>query len=89
MGSDAPYRIELAPSACGDLRKLPDGVKRRIAPKIDALALNPRPPGVKQIRGGDGALRIRVGDYRVIYDVDDADRGVLVRYIRHRREAYR
>jgi mRNA interferase RelE/StbE len=55
---------------------------------IDGLAANPRPPGVKKLRGTRDLWRIRVGDYRVIYRVDDAKRLVDISHVRHRREAY-
>jgi mRNA interferase RelE/StbE len=90
MGSSpGVYRVEFAPGAVREFGKLPDSVKKRLVPKIEDLGRDPRPSGVKKIAGGGGALRIRVGDYRVIYDVTDATRTVLVRYVRHRSEAYR
>jgi mRNA interferase RelE/StbE len=90
MGSSpSSYRVEFAASAIREFGKLPDNVKRRLAPKITDLGRDPHPPGLKKIVGGAGALRIRVGDYRVIYDVVDSTRTVLIRYVRHRRDAYR
>jgi mRNA interferase RelE/StbE len=55
---------------------------------LDRLAVNPRPPGVRKLKGGSGLWRLRVGDYRVIFEIDDARRLVDVSHIRHRREAY-
>jgi mRNA interferase RelE/StbE len=55
---------------------------------IDGLAVNPRPSGVKKLRGTRDLWRIRVGDYRVVYRVDDSERLVDVSHVRHRREAY-
>lgn len=54
-----------------------------------ALASDPRPPGVSAIKGHRPYLRVRTGDYRVIYAVDDADRIVTVARVQHRREVYR
>jgi mRNA interferase RelE/StbE len=53
------------------------------------LSTNPRPPAAIALSGGSGELRIRIGDYRVVYAVDDAQINVLVLRVRHRKEAYR
>jgi mRNA interferase RelE/StbE len=60
----------------------------RVAPRLDNLASNPRPPGCKKLKGGDKEWRIRVGDYRVVYTIDDARLLVEVTRISHRREVY-
>lgn len=83
------YEIRYAQSALKSLRKLDRGIARRILSAIDALALDPRPHGCKQLKGGSGEMRIRVGDYRVIYDVNDGEVVILVLAIGHRREVYR
>jgi mRNA interferase RelE/StbE len=64
-------------------------VRRRIIAAIDALADNPRPAGVIALQGVSGALRIRVGDYRIIYCVEDTELILLVIDVGHRREIYR
>jgi len=74
------YRIELT-SAARD--------RERVARVIDALALTPRPAGATALRGGPGLLRVRVGDFRVVYSVDDDARAVLIVRIGNRREVYR
>lgn len=56
---------------------------------IRALAINPRPPGCRKLVGSKSDWRIRVGDYRVIYEIADAIRVVRVNRVRHRREVYR
>lgn len=56
---------------------------------IQELAEDPRPPGSLQLSGGDGEFRIRVGDYRIVYDVQDDELVVLVLRVGHRREVYR
>ena len=63
-------------------------MRERIGKAIDALAADPRPPGAVELAGHDD-FRIRVGDYRVVYAVDDTERLVLVARIAHRREVYR
>lgn len=83
------YRIELAPRAKRDLKKLPIDVRRRIAPHIDALAHNPRPPGVVKLSGEEGTYRIRVGEYRVVYEIRDDVLLVTIVKVKPRREAYR
>ena len=84
------YTIQFKPAAVRDLRKLPKAVQKRIAAEIDALACNPRPPGIDTLKGEAGAFyRLRVGDYRVIYQVQDRPLLVLVLRAGHRREVYR
>lgn len=83
------YAVEIKPSAVKDLRALPKDVQRRVARKIDGLADNPRPPGVKKLEGLDNVYRLRVGDYRIIYQVQDDRVIVLVLRVRHRKDAYR
>jgi mRNA interferase RelE/StbE len=84
------YRIAFAKEADRALAKLPCDVQQRIVKKVTALADNPRPSGTKALQGSDAAyLRIRVGDYRVVYSIDDAVLLVLVVRIGHRREVYR
>jgi mRNA interferase RelE/StbE len=57
-------------------------------PRLERLATDPRPPGCKKLKGGDREWRIRVGAYRIVYEVDDADKTVDVTRIAHRREVY-
>lgn len=81
------HKIEFTPAAAREFRKLPRQVQGRIATKIDKLAENPRPEGVKKLE--DGSYRIRIGEYRVLYQVHDAILLVIVVRVRHRGEAYR
>jgi mRNA interferase RelE/StbE len=60
----------------------------RVVTKLDSLATEPRPPGCKKLRGADDLWRVRVGDYRIIYAIDDAHAAVEIRVIRHRKDAY-
>jgi mRNA interferase RelE/StbE len=69
-------------------RRLRGSVADRVAAAIDDLAINPRPAGSVKLAGRDD-FRIRVGDYRIVYAVDDADDLVLIARIAHRRDAYR
>lgn len=84
-----PYAISYVPSAAKAIRRLDKPTARRLLNAIGALAGNPRPSGCIQLKGGSGEFRIRVGDYRVVYDIQDAELVVLVLRLRHRREVYR
>lgn len=83
------YEITYARSALKELRKLDRQIARRVLRAIDALADEPRPLGCLQLSGGEGELRIRVGDYRIVYDIHDDELVVLVLRLGHRREVYR
>lgn len=83
------YRIEFTKQAAKLFRKLSTKNKQRLKPKIDALAQNPRPDGVVKLSGEDDLYRIRIGDYRVIYSIQDNLLLVLVLKIGHRRDIYR
>ena len=72
------YRIEFAPAAARQFRKLPRDAKRRLRPVIDALATDPRPQGSKKLAGEDDLYRVRAGDYRVVYAIEAAALLVLV-----------
>ena len=86
----ATYTVHLKPAAERDLKKIKDqAVLRRIAAAIDGLTTNPRPPSVKALQGDPSILRIRVGDYRILYTIEDAVLLVLVVRIGHRRDVYR
>lgn len=81
-----PYRVELAPAAERDLRKLPRDALVRLAGPVQALGDTPRPPGSRKVRGEQQTWRIRVGPFRVIYDVDDDRSLVVVFKVDRRRE---
>ena len=83
------YLVEIRPAAARVLRGLPLVDRRRIAARIDALAHTPRPAGAKLLAGPERFYRIRVGDYRVIYQVKDEVLRVLVIRVGHRCEVYR
>lgn len=82
------YQIVLAPSAARQLRKFDPDIRRRIQAVLELLAENPRPPAATQLVGGAGEWRVRTGDYRVIYEIDDGKLLVLVLRMGHRREVY-
>ena len=85
----ASYQIEIKPSASRELEKLPRQVIPRIVATIKELAENPYPQGVKKLTGFDRTYRIRVGDYRVLYDIYENRLVIEIIRIRHRKDAYR
>jgi len=82
------YRIELRPAAARALRKTDRDVGLRIQGAIALLAQDPRPPTARPLRGRPG-LRVRVGDYRIVYRIEDDVLLVVVVALGHRREIYR
>jgi mRNA interferase RelE/StbE len=82
------HEIRLHPEAARAYRRLQGPMRTRIGDAIDALSADPRPRGAVKLAGRDD-YRIRVGDHRIVYAVDDAERIVLVARIAHRREVYR
>jgi mRNA interferase RelE/StbE len=84
------YRVEFRPAAARELRKLDRSARDRISKVISLLAERPRPPAAKMLTGNDTPRlwRVRTGDYRVIYSIEDDVLLVLVINVRHRREAY-
>jgi mRNA interferase RelE/StbE len=83
------YRVFLERAAERDLKKLSVRMHDRVISSIQDLAKNPRPAGCRKLTGADNDWRIRVGDYRVVYDIADTNRVVRVNRVRHRREVYR
>jgi mRNA interferase RelE/StbE len=84
------YKITFKQSAFKDLQRLPAPAVKKITVAIDGLADDPKPVGVKKLKDSNEDLyRIRVGDYRVIYVVDDVIRIVNIRRIGHRKDIYR
>jgi len=83
------YAIEFAPSAKRELKKLPREAQLKLNQRIESLSIEPRPRGSKKLKGATELWRIRVGDYRVVYEVRDKILVVLVVRVAHRREVYR
>jgi mRNA interferase RelE/StbE len=82
------YKIEVTNAALRQLRKLPKSIQPRIRGAIELLAEDPRPPASRPLQGRDG-YRVRVGDYRIIYTVNDDVLTIVVVALGHRREIYR
>lgn len=83
------YRIEFTPRAARDFRNLPTAGQKRLAGRIDSLARQPRPAGVVKLRGAQDLFRIRVGEYRILYQIQDAALLVVIVRVGHRKEIYR
>lgn len=87
--SSRRYEVGLSPKAEKQLDALPRPIQRRIVEAVEGLESNPRPHGIKKLEGADNLWRIRVGDYRIVYTIEDDQLIVLVVKIGHRREIYR
>ncbi len=84
----ARYSLDLKSSARKELDALDDALFIRIDRKIRALAEDPRPPGCKKLKGYRDQWRIRVGDWRVVYIIQDVEARVIITRVAHRREVY-
>ena len=84
----ASYRLLINPSAAAELEALPVKDRKRIAAKVQRLASNPRPNGTEKLSAQD-RYRLRQGDYRVLYSVDDTTETVMIVKIGPRRDVYR
>jgi len=82
------YALTIAREAAKEIESLPGAFAARIDAKILALSRDPRPPGVKKLKGEPALWRIRASDYRIIYAIDDRERVVDVVRVRHRSKAY-
>jgi mRNA interferase RelE/StbE len=84
----ASYRLLIKPSAAKELQALPANDRKRVVTKIEGLASDPRPPGTEKLSGAE-KYRLRQGDYRVLYSVDDSQKMLVIVKIGHRRDVYR
>ncbi|MGB5961958.1 MAG: type II toxin-antitoxin system RelE/ParE family toxin [Coleofasciculaceae cyanobacterium] len=82
------YQVIIYTSAQKQLKSLPVEISTRIEPKIDALVNEPRPDGCRKLKGKNNRWRIRVGDYRIIYSIDDENLTLYILTVAHRREVY-
>ena len=83
------YAIEVLPAAERDLRKVHPQMRARIRGAVLKLAAEPRPPGARALKDRPGYLRVRVGDYRIIYTIEDEVLRVIVVRVGHSRDVYR
>ncbi len=83
------YRVIVPKPVQKQLNSLPDTVRERVLRRIVALKENPRPPGCVKLKGYEDEYRIRIGNYRVRYEVRDEESIVLLLHCKHRRDVYR
>ena len=83
------YRIEFRPAALREMRRIPKPFSARLMTAISALADTPRPPGCVRLQGPEGFHRVRVGDYRIVYLIEDRALLTCVVRVGHRKEVYR
>jgi mRNA interferase RelE/StbE len=83
------YRLEVHPKAQKDLHRLRGDLLRRVATTPSSLRETPPPAGCKKLRGGEGLYRVRIGDVRAMYLVDDEAKLVRVLRVEHRKDVYR
>lgn len=83
------YRVEIARRAVKSIAGLPSKEQNRIRAAIDLLAEEPRPPGCVALMGEESVYRVRVGDYRILYEVIDERLVIQVVRVGHRRDVYR
>jgi mRNA interferase RelE/StbE len=83
------FRIEWKKSTRKDLRKLPPNAADKIVETVENLAANPFPHGVEKLSGSEHAYRIRLGDYRIVYEVVAESKLVEIQRVRHRKDVYR
>jgi mRNA interferase RelE/StbE len=86
MGS---YSVRLQPSVERDARHIRPSDLRRIFERMEALADDPFPRGAVKLSGAEGLYRVRVGDYRIVYNVEQTANEIVIHYVRHRRDVYR
>jgi mRNA interferase RelE/StbE len=83
------YAVEIAPAARRQIKKLPNDIQKKVVEKLEELALEPRPDGVKKLEGSDDLYRVRLGKYRIIYEIQDGLLLVTVVKVKHRKNVYR
>lgn len=82
------YTVYISESAGKEIAKLPKSVVQRVLEKIETLSNNPRPSGSKKLQGFKDLWRIRIGNYRVIYRIEDEIQVLTVNKVSHRKDAY-
>ena len=83
------YQVEITPAAKRQIKKLIAPIQLAIVERLEQLAGDPRPPGVLKMQGEESLYRIRVGDYRIIYEIQDRTLLVVVAKVGHRGDVYR
>jgi mRNA interferase RelE/StbE len=85
----ASFDVSFKPSVHKDFRRLPKTVVERVMKRIDKFRVEPFPHGVEKLEDAERLYRVRVGDYRIVYEVDAHAAKIVIVYVRHRRDVYR
>jgi len=88
MSNIIKFNIQFKSSAAKEFRNLPQELKKRVITKIDLLVSNPLPKEVKKLKGKNNYYRLRIGVYRIVYELHNKDKMILVTRIRHRKDVY-
>jgi len=83
------YQVEITAPAARQMRRLPTADRARILNKIELLAMDPLPAGVKKLADEESTYRVRAGDYRIIYEIHSGELIIFVVRVKHRRDVYR
>jgi len=83
------YEVVVLRSAEKEIRRLAPKIRRQILEKLVGLETNPRPQDVRRLHGVERGYRVDSGEYRILYEIDDAERRVVVRVVKHRKDVYR
>jgi len=83
------FLVLIAPAFRREIKKLDKAIQKKVVKTLEALGENPRPAGVEKLEENPKFWRVKVGDFRVIYNVNDKDKTVTAVLIRHRKDAYR
>jgi len=83
------YEVVVLRPAEKEIRRLAPKIRRQILEKLVGLETNPRPQDVRRLHGVERGYRVDSGEYRILYDIDDAERRVVVRVVKHRKDVYR
>ena len=84
-----PYHVDITSTAQREFKRLPPEVVRKVDAAIVDLEQTPRPHGCTKLEGTEDEYRVRIGDYRILYVIDDKAKLVTIAHVRHRRDAYR
>ena len=89
MSENVIFEIQFKSSAGKEFRDLPQDIKKRVITKIDLLSSNPLPKDVKKLKGKNDYYRLRVGVFRIVYELHQSEKMILITRIRHRHDAYK
>jgi mRNA interferase RelE/StbE len=83
------YQVEITPAAQRNIKKLPKNIQQQIIEKLENLSLEPRPMGVVKLAAEEDLYRLRMGNYRIIYRIQDPVLSIVITKIGHRKDVYR